>query len=259
MKNLVKEKMEQGKQAVGTFLDLGNGTVAECLGLAGVDYFIVDTEHSPFDLPEIMECCRSAQLKGITPFVRIKEISRGSIMKALDVGAQGLIIPGVQTVEEVKTIIKYGKYVPMGNRGFCPTRCCDWGYGDAMAGGIRAYTDQCNREIMLVPQCETRECLENLEEIVNLEGVDGIFIGPFDLSVALEKAGQFDDPEMVAAFERIRTVCQKAGKPVFIFAPTLEAAKLRLSQGYDSVCYSADLNVLVEAFMAAMKELKGQG
>lgn len=253
----LKDKLAKGQKVLGTFLDLGTAEVAECLGLTGLDYFIVDTEHSPFDLPEVTECCRAAQLRGIAPFVRIKEISRGTVMKALDVGAEGLIVPGVTSVEEVKELIRWGKYVPMGERGFCPTRCCAWGYDDSMKGGIRAYTDMCNERTMLIPQCETLGCLEHLEEILALDGVDGIFVGPFDLSVAFQKPGMFGDAEIVAAFEKIRLACAKAGKPSFIFAPDLKTAALRFEQGFDSVCYSSDLNAMTDALTLAVKTLKG--
>lgn len=258
MRGSVKEKLAKGKQVLGTFLDLGCAEAAECMGLAGLDYFIVDTEHSPYDLPQVTECCRAAQLRGIAPFVRIKEISRGSVMKALDAGAEGLIVPGVTSVEEVQELVRWGKYIPMGERGFCPTRCCAWGYDDSMKDGIRAYTDQCNAQTMLIPQCETLGCLEHLEEILALDGVDGIFVGPFDLSVAFQKPGMFHDVELIEAFERIRLTCAKAGKPVFIFAPDLKTAALRFEQGFDGVCYSSDLNVMTDALRLAVETLNGK-
>jgi 4-hydroxy-2-oxoheptanedioate aldolase len=256
MGNRVKECYEAGKQSIGTFLNLGSGVSAECLGIAGVDYFIFDTEHSPFDLAEISSCVRSAELHRTTPFVRVKEISRSSILKVLDVGAKGIIIPGVKTAEEVAVIIEFGNYPPMGNRGFCPTRCCDYGYTGALDQGIGPYMEDRNRDCLIVPQCETRECLEHIEEILEIEGVDGIFIGPFDLSIALGKPGQFADAELTTAFDRVLRACKAARKPAFIFAPSISAAKLRLEQGFDSVTCSADLNVLIETYQSMMTELK---
>lgn len=255
MKNAVKEKMARGGQTIGTFLDSGSAMAAECMGLAGLDYLIVDTEHSPFGLAEVTECCRAAQLRGIAPFVRVGEVSRTAVMKALDVGAAGLIVPGIQTVDEVKKLVEYGKYTPLGSRGFCPTRCCAFGYGGSFAGGIGAYTEECNREALLIPQCETLGCLAHLEEIVALPGVDGIFVGPYDLSVALQKPGQFEDETFTAALSHILAVCKKNAVPVWIFAPTLKAAALRLAQGYDSVCFGVDLSVLTDAYAAALHTL----
>lgn len=256
MANQLLEKYRRGQRTIGTFLNLGTGVSAECLGLAGLDYFIVDTEHSPSGLAEAADCIRGAELRGITPLVRIGEISRSSILKALDVGAKGLVIPGVKTAEEIRRIVSFGKYPPMGERGFCPTRCCGYGYDGSLSGGIGPYLEQCNRDVLLVPQCETAECLDQIEEVCGVAGVDGIFIGPFDLSIALGKPGQFGDPTLKSAFERILAACKRAGKPAFIYAPTAEAAKVRLAQGFDSVTYSMDLNVLVEAFQNVLSELR---
>lgn len=255
MKNRLRENFRSGRPSIGTFLQLGSPEAAECAGIAGFDFFIIDTEHSPYDLPQITAFCRAAESRGVTPLARISQITRGAVLKALDVGAKGLIVPGIQTVEEIRLLIGYSKYPPFGNRGFCPTRCCSWGYDDAMAHGIGAYLEQCNRDTMLIPQCETIGCLEHLEEIVLLDGVDGIFIGPFDLSVALGRPGQFEDAAVKQAFAHILSVCKKAGKPVYIFAPTTEAGKLRLAQGYDGVCCSADLNFMMDAMLHAAKEL----
>lgn len=259
MQNRLRENYVRGLPSIGTFLQMGSPEAAECAGLAGFDFLIVDTEHSPYDLPEITACCRAAEARGITPLVRISQITRGTVLKALDAGAKGLIVPGIQTVEEVRQLIAYGKYLPIGNRGFCPTRCCGWGYDGSMNQGIGAYLEQCNQDVMLIPQCETVGCLEHLEEIVGLEGVDGIFIGPFDLSVALGKPGQFEDEEVKQAFARILSVCRKAGKPVYIFAPAIAAGKLRLAQGFDGVCCSADLNFMMDAMLYASRELHGEG
>jgi 4-hydroxy-2-oxoheptanedioate aldolase len=257
LKNSVKEKYKSGKQSIGTFLNMGSAIAAECAGIAGLDYFIVDTEHSPFGLREVTAMIQASEIRHITPFVRIKHITRGAILKALDVGAQGLVIPGIKKKEEVSRIIEFGKYPPLGNRGFCPTRCCGYGYTGELLNGIDGYMETINSEIMLIPQCETRECLEQVEDIIALDGVDGIFIGPFDLSISLGAPGNFDDPKMKNAVDRVLKACKAADKPALIFATSLESAKMRLEQGFDSVTYNADLNILLERFKEIAKELRG--
>jgi len=256
MKNAVREKFLNKEQTIGTFLDFGSGEVAEALGLAGFDYFIVDTEHSPFDLPETIACVKSAEVRGIVPFARIKHIDRGNVLKMLDIGVKGLIVPGIRKKEEIEKLIEFGKYTPLGNRGFCPTRCSGWGYDDSMADGILAYTQRCNQDTMLLPQCETVDCLNMIEDVVAVKGIDGIFIGPFDLSLDMGIPAQFDDPRFKAALDRILNACKKAGKPCFVFAPNLPTAKKRLEQGFDSVTYSADLNQLIDTFSRDLSELR---
>lgn len=258
MRNRMKELYDAGKQTIGTFINLGSEVSAECIGISGLDYFVVDTEHSPFDLRETLECIRSAEIRHITPFVRIKEVTRSTVLKMLDIGAKGMIIPGLKTVDEVRQIIKFGKYGPVGERGFCPTRCCGFGYGPSLANGLGAYLEEANRGTMFVPQCETRGFLDNIEEIVALDGVDGIFIGPFDLSIALGKPGQFEDPELVWAFDFVLQTCKKAHKPAFIYATSIDDAKMRLEQGFDSITYQADLNMLIDAYRSVLVQLRPQ-
>ena len=174
----------------------------------------------------------------------------------LDVGAEGIIIPGLKTREEAEKIVEYGKYTPLGSRGFCPTRVCEFGYGDAFANGILEYTRKTNEETMLIPQCETLECLADIENIVSVEGISGIFIGPFDLSLAMGIPAQFDRPEFKEAIMKVLTVCHEKNKPVFIFAPNKETARLRLEQGFDSVTVNGDLNVMTEAYMEIVKSIR---
>ena len=196
MKNVLREKMLSGEKTLGTFMELGTATAAECLGLAGLDYLIIDTEHGPFNPQSALDFIRAAKLYNITPLARVQEISRAAILKLLDVGAMGLIIPCVNTVEEAKTIVSYGKYAPVGERGVANTAGSGFWFEDYASHGMPAYFETSNRETLLFPQCETLGCLEHLEEIVILPGIDGIFVGPFDLSTAMGIPGQFDKPEL---------------------------------------------------------------
>jgi len=254
--NRIKELYESGRQTIGTFINLGSEVSAECIGIAGMDYFIVDTEHSPFDISEALQCIRSAEIRNVIPFIRIKEVTRSTVLKMLDIGAKGLIIPGLKTVDEVKQLIQFGKYGPIGERGFGPNRCCNYGYDQSLNGGLKAYLEQANESTLFVPQCETKEFLEHIEEIVALEGVDGIFVGPFDLSIALGRPGQFDHPDLVRAFEHVVKVCKAAHKPAFIYANSIEDAKNRLKQGFDSITYRADLDMLIESYRNLLTELR---
>ena len=255
MKNTVKEKLNNGGSVVGTFFEIGGSSAVECLGIAGLDFLIIDSEHGPFDVESTMDFIRTAEMRDITPFVRVKDTSRSSILKMLDIGAKGLVIPCINTVEEVKKIIEYGKYYPLGNRGFFFGRAAGYGYDDP-AKNVGSYFEICNRETMLIPQCETSGCLENIEDIVSLEGVDGIFIGPYDLSIGMGKAAQFDDPEFKAAIKRICSACKNAGKPVFIFSANTETAKKYLDDGFNGVAVNTDVSVYINAFKKMLYKIK---
>src|SRR5690554_2604825 len=176
MRNLLKEKMINGEKVIGTFFELGGNTAVECLGISGLDFFIIDTEHGPFDIESSMDFIRTAELSSITPFARIKDISRPSVLKMLDIGAKGLTVPCVESIEQVKSLVEWAKYYPLGKRGFFTARPAGYRYKDFVQS-IDSYFRVCNEETLLIPQCETIGCLENIEEIVNINGVDGIFIG----------------------------------------------------------------------------------
>jgi len=159
MKNELKAKMLAGEKALGTFFELGSATAVECLGLAGMDYIIIDTEHGPFDPDRALEFVRTAKLYNTTPLVRVQEISRAAILKMLDIGAMGLVIPNVNTVEEAEKIVEYGKYMPLGKRGVANTAGSGFWYEDYARHGLPAYFETSNRESLLLPQCETLGCL----------------------------------------------------------------------------------------------------
>lgn len=257
MKNALKAKMLAGERTLGTFFETGSATVAECLGLAGLDYLIVDTEHGPFDPLSALDFIRAAKLYGLTPLARVQEISRAAILKLLDVGAMGLIIPDVRTVAEVERIVSFGKYPPLGNRGVANTAGSGFWYEDYAQHGLQHYFEVSNRETLLLPQCETVECLHDLENILRVPGIDGVYVGPFDLSTALGKPAQFDDPEVKDAIAHIRGVCRDAGKLSFIYAADAEAAARDFALGYGSVTLGMDATVLTNAYMCLRRELLG--
>lgn len=255
MKNLVKAKIEDGDRPLGTFFHTGSEVTAEVLGYAGLDYYIIDTEHGPFDTESAADYIRAGKFAGSTPFVRVKDSSRASILKMLDAGAMGLIIPNVRSLAEAREIVQWGKYFPVGQRGIAMTSGTGYWQQDWARAGLDNYMRISNVETMLIPQCETVGCLEAIEQIVALDGVDGIFVGPFDLSAALGKPGDFSNPAHVAAIERVVNACRAAGKASFIFSATEQDAQLRYEQGFDSVTYSMDSLLLMEAVRGIVRRL----
>lgn len=247
MKNRFLEKTKNGEQTVGTFLEFGDQGVAEALALTDLDYMLIDTEHGPFDVETVMTMIRSAELHDTTPFVRVKDSNRNSILKMLDVGAQGLIIPQVHSLDEIKRIVEFGKYYPVGERGVAFARGCGFGYKDYTKGDINDYFAYCNRETLLIPQCETLGCLEDIANIAKVDGIDGIFVGPYDLSVAMGIPTQFNQPQFKDALKRILEAVQDAGKFTIIYAGNVEVAKQRLNEGFNSVTVGQDVNFYVDS------------
>ncbi|MBQ2697167.1 MAG: hypothetical protein IJF59_00710 [Clostridia bacterium] len=256
MTNKTRALMLNGGKAVGTFFELGGANAVECLGLAGLDFIIIDTEHGPFDVESAADFIRAASLHGLTPFVRVKDATRASVLKMLDVGAEGLIVPCINTVDEVKALVEYAKYFPLGRRGVANGRGSGWGQADFAKGGLTNYFEICNREQLLIPQCETVGCLEHIEEIVAIDGVDGIFVGPYDLSTALGKPGQFDTDEFKAAVERVLAACKAAGKFATTFSGSAAAARAHFKQGFGAAAISMDAIHYINAHRALAEEAR---
>ena len=257
MINYTKQKMLNGEKTIGTFFQLGTANAVEGLGYSGLDYIIIDTEHGPYAEESVMEFIRAAKLSKLSPFVRIKEISRAAVLKMLDIGAEGLVVPCVETVEQVKSLVKYGKYSPVGERGFFYGRAAGYGFED-FAKSMDEYATKCNYETMIIPQCETRGCLQNIEEIASIDGVDGILVGPYDLSIALGIPGQFNAAKFIDALNRIMKACKNAGKYTIIYANDTESALRNFKMGFDSVAISTDIAVLVNGYNNIVNSIKSK-
>lgn len=253
MKNIVLDKFKAGKKTIGTFSHLQSMAAIECLGFTGLDYVVIDLEHSPVTAEGANQLIVAANSAGLAPFVRVDEVSRSPVLKMLDAGAEAVIVPCVETLEQAEQLVQYAKYAPLGSRGFCPTRDGGWGYAAHASQSIEEYMHTCNQETLLILQCETIGCLENIETISSMEGVDGILIGPFDLSIALGKPAQFDDPDVKKAFNRILNACKSADKMCIIFAGSADAAKQYYDDGFDSVAVGLDSIIYINAYREIVK------
>lgn len=256
MENKLRQMVERGEHPFGTFFEMGGANVVEALGQTGLDYLIIDNEHGPFDVESSLEAIRACESSSLTPLCRVREISRPAILKLLDVGAAGLIVPCVDDISQVKKLVEYAKYAPVGRRGFSGSRKDRWGYAFPATGTIEEQMAYWNRETLLIPQCETTGCLSQIEEIAALPGVDGIFVGPFDLSISMGIPGQFQNPEFLAALRRILDACRTAGKFTMIFTNRLDWVADYYRMGFDMVAYSMDCAMMVNGFRSAVAEVK---
>jgi 4-hydroxy-2-oxoheptanedioate aldolase len=244
MDNLLKEMLEQNKKTVGTFFSMGSSVAVEALGIAGMDYVILDKEHGPYGVETVQEYITSAERRNITPLVRVKDFSRPSILKVLDVGARGIIIPMIKTREEVEKVIEYAKFFPVGRRGVALTRASSFGN----VGSLEEYFEEANEKTLVLPQCETRECVENIDGILSVEGVDGVFIGPYDLSQSFGKPGQISDAKIQDKINKVLSACKKHKKYSFIYAPDKQTAADYFQRGFDSVAIGMDILLYIDIF-----------
>jgi 4-hydroxy-2-oxoheptanedioate aldolase len=253
MNNTMKEAIARGEKVFGTIFQMGSETGVECLGIAGLDYVVIDTEHGPFETERVADFVRAAELHNLTPLVRIKEISRAAVLKNLDVGAMGLVAPFVKSMEDIRKLIEYGKYTPMGDRGCAMGRGVDFGkapFNDT----LQHYFDTCNAATSIIPQCETKECLAIIEEVMATDGIDGVFVGPNDLSISLGMPGDFTNPVFEAAVQRILKAAKDNGKFAVIYVSDKKTGHRRFAEGFDALCYRIDISVYIAAFADLVKE-----
>ena len=208
MKNLMKAKLQTGEPVIG-FQIMGDWPeVVEIIGLLGADFVFLDGEHGALGIPEIAGLVRAAECAGITPIARVPNNTPDVILRYLDIGVQGIIVPNVNSSEEAESVVKAVKYYPLGERG------C--GYGHAMdyllTQSFSEYAKEANRETIVITQCESKRGLDNLEEIVDVPGIDIIFIGPADLSQSLGVPGQLDHPLVEEAISHAKEIILASDK-----------------------------------------------
>lgn len=249
--NHLKALWASGGQAIGGWATLGSPFATEVLAVAGFDYVCVDLQHGLAHAETMVPMLIATARTGVTPLVRVPANANDAIGKALDAGAHGVIVPMVNSGEQAAAAVAACRYAPDGVRSFGPVRA-----GLQTAGMSLA---DVNAQILCLPMVETWEAVERIDEICATPGVDGIYIGPSDLSVTLGLP-PYSDPvadELTAAVERVRAAAGAAGLPVGIHTPSGRQARAYLDQGLDMVTVSTDAAILRTAVTAELGAARG--
>ncbi|MFV1971123.1 MAG: HpcH/HpaI aldolase/citrate lyase family protein [Acidimicrobiia bacterium] len=218
--NTTKAKLLAGKTVHGCFLKYSEPALAEIIAMVGFDFILFDGEHGTLEPSEIENLVRAVELRGATPLARVTTNQPQIILRYLDTGLHGVQVPWVNTTEDVELAVQYTKYGPRGIRGLAGGRASDWGLSES----IGDYTARANRETMLIVHIETADAVELVEEYVEVDGVDVLFLGPTDLSHSLGHPGQVDHPDVQAAMRHTADVVTSSDKALGIYAPTAEFA-----------------------------------
>jgi 2-keto-3-deoxy-L-rhamnonate aldolase RhmA len=253
--NLVRARLAEGRTVVGTMLvELRQPAVMTLLASAGLDFVLIDTEHGPFSIESIAELSRAARDAGITPIVRVPELSYAHITQPLDAGAQGIMLPRVTAPEQVELCLACMKYAPQGRRGTVLAR----GHTRFRGGSLTETLAGMNRETFLVIQIETAEAVERLDELLAVPGVDAALIGPTDLSVALGVAGQMDHPTLLAAIERTMVACGTHGVLPAIHTNDVAMTAAWARRGMRLVSINSEVGLLLAGVRAAVTAIRSR-
>jgi 4-hydroxy-2-oxoheptanedioate aldolase len=235
--NKFKHALKAGKPQIGIWSSLSSHIVAEVLGGAGFDWVLLDTEHSPNELPMVQQQLHAMTEGSATPVVRVPWNDMVMVKRFLDIGAQSLLLPYVQTVEEAKNAVTYTRYPPGGVRGVAgATRATRY-------GRIKDYFKLVENELCLLVQVETRKAMANIEAIAAVDGIDGVFIGPNDLSADMGYLGNWQHPEVWKVMEEAAKKIRSAGKAPGILVGEADGKRC-LDMGYQFVAVGADVGLL---------------
>ncbi len=254
LKNRTKEKLLRGQTVLGTWLiELRSPAVANLLAEAGLDFLLIDMEHGPYDLETASEIIRMARQVGITPLVRIAELTKGTVGRLLDAGAQGLMLPSVEQAETASAFVDYCKYPPRGKRGMTT----GVGNTDFKWVNTAEYIDFINDEILVIVQIESSRGVNNLDSLLQVPGVDVFFIGPEDLSISLDLPGQKRHAQVIETIQHIAS--QVAGQQRFsgIHVGDLESLITYRDQGLNFLTYTSDIEFIYNGALQGLHALQG--
>ncbi|MCZ8311601.1 MAG: HpcH/HpaI aldolase/citrate lyase family protein [Magnetospirillum sp.] len=248
--NAFKKALKEGKQQIGLWSSLGSNMVAEGIAHSGFDWILLDTEHSPNELPGLVSQLQAMKGGTATPIVRPAWNDAVLVKRLLDIGVQSLLFPFVQTPEEAKRAVAATRYPPQGIRGVATTaRASNF-------GRVKDYLKKANDEICVLVQVETMEAIGRLREIASVEGVDGVFIGPSDLAASMGHLGNFQHADVQKVITAAIGEIRAAGKAGGYLTGVEDEAKKRLAEGYQFVAVGSDNGVLLKNTDALAQRFK---
>jgi 4-hydroxy-2-oxoheptanedioate aldolase len=253
IKNRLKQLWAEGKPTINGWCSIGNSFTAEIMAAQGYDSVTIDGQHGALDYTSVLPMLQAMRASGTVPMVRVPWLEPGVIMKMLDGGAYGIICPMVSTAAQAAEFVSYLRYPPLGQRSFGPTRV-------SFSAGAN-YASEANGEILALAMIETEQGMANLEAIAATPGLDGLYVGPADLTLSLtggRLAPGFDreEPEMIDALQRIVSASKAAGIRCALHCGTPDYAARAIGWGFDMTTVSGDARLLAAAAGASVTQFR---
>jgi 2-keto-3-deoxy-L-rhamnonate aldolase RhmA len=246
-----RERLLRGDRLLGTLLSLPSPELAEIASDAGFDWLFLDMEHGSLEARDVLNLVRATR-EPCAPLVRIPESGEMWVKKALDAGAAGIIVPHVNSAGDAARAVHWSKYPPEGGRGVGFSRANRYG------ARFQENVETANSDTVVVAQVEHIDGVRAIEAILNVGGVDAVFIGPYDLSASLGKPGRIQDPDVREAIRTVAAACARRKVPAGIFAPDIPGAVKALEEGYRLVCSGIDIGLFSQAAAAIIRGLKSR-
>jgi 2-keto-3-deoxy-L-rhamnonate aldolase RhmA len=247
------ESLRTSTPLIGSWIQTGSPAAAEMLADAGFHWLGLDCEHSSSDIATVESIARAIQGRDTALLVRVTQCDAIEIRRCLDVGASGVIVPMVESAEQARRAVRAAKYPPLGNRGYCFGRMNQWG------GRFDDYARTANDGTIVVAMIESRAGVENIEAILAVEGLSGVFIGPYDLSGSYGLPGQLQHEVVRRAYDSVVRACRAARVPAgqHIVHSTQAKIETAMAEGFTLICLDADSIFIREAARTALAAATG--
>jgi len=250
----IKQKLKNGKPSIGTWMSMAHPSIAEILAMAGYDWVVVETEHTAIDVSEVLRLIMAIEQRGAIPLVRLAGIDPIQAKAVLDSGAAGVIVPMVNTKAEAELAVAMTKYPPLGTRGVGLARAQGYGVD------FDHYVKNANDNTLVIVQIEHIDAVNNIEEILSVPGIDGTFIGPYDLSMSLGVPGQLSHPDVVVAKEKVLKAGLKKGLAAGIHfvqpSTAVSDCEAAVKAGYTFISVGTDILFLGDSARNLQSALK---
>ncbi len=248
----LKNKLKNNQLTLGSWIMIGNPMSVEVMALAGFEWLVIDIEHTSIDLSTTENLIRTIQANNMKALVRVSKNEEVIIKKVLDMGTDGIIVPMVCSKEDALQAVNYAKYPPFGTRGVGLYRAS--GYGTK----FEEYKKWVNEELVLIAQIEHINAVDNIDDILQVEGIDGTIIGPYDLSGSMGYPGEFERDDVKDAVQNVLDKCKEHNIPSGFHVVDTNPEKLqaKIDQGCSFLAYGIDYFFMRDAAMNGMKIIK---
>lgn len=250
--NTLKEKLQNRELTIGSWITIPSTEVIEILSTADFEWLVIDLEHTSITLSEAKSLIQTIQANGMNALVRVSSNNETEIKKVLDIGANGIIVPMIKSKEEIAQAIGYTQYPPAGVRGVGLNRAHQYGVG------FKEYREHSKSNLVVIAQIEHIKAVENLEEILSTEELDGIIVGPYDLSASMGYPGEYERADVLGALKKVEETASKSSKSLgFHVIESDHSFTLdKIKKGYTFLAFSIDFFFLGDLARTQMALLK---